>query len=342
MALQTLVVGFGYAATTFHLPFLQALEAFDVRAVVSSSADKVHASLADCQVYSSMDEALNNQQFDLVIITTPNHLHGLQARKALLANCHVLVEKPFTLSAKEARELMALATARQLTLCVFQNRRFDGDFTTVGRLLKEKKLGDIKRIVSRFDRFRPHPKDRWRENAGPGSGIFWDLGPHLIDQAITLFGKPEKVSGYLHISRSQGQSVDTFELTLHYADLTYHIGSSPFQANETLRFELQGTKGSYRHFGLDPQELQLKNGDSPLGEDFGRGANDGQLCNAERCVPIKIEKGQYINFYKQLAACIVDKLPPPVDADDVIATIDILERVTHAAEVNTANSVVEI
>ncbi len=334
MVLQTLIVGFGYAATTFHLPFLQTHKAFNVSAVVSSSADKVHATLPDCQVYSTLDDALADKAFDLVIVTTPNHLHGAQARKALLANCNVLVEKPFTLSAIEARELMTLAENNQLTLCAFHNRRFDGDFISVRQLLDEQRLGQIKRVMSRFDRFRPQPKDRWRENAGPGSGIFWDLGPHLIDQAIALFGKPEKVSGYLHIVRPEGQSVDNFELNLHYSTLTYQIGSSPYQANETLRFDIHGTHGSYRQFGLDPQESQLKNGEHPLADSFGQWDTKAQLCDINGSVWITLAKGQYINFYDQLASSIIDKQPAPIDAGDIIANIEMLERITQSADVN--------
>ncbi|NMH60838.1 Gfo/Idh/MocA family protein [Alteromonas ponticola] len=334
MAIKTLIVGFGYAAQTFHLPFLRCLNAFNVDAVVSSDAAKVNAILPECRVYGALDDAIHAQHFDLIIVTTPNLMHGHQARKALEANSHVLVEKPFVLSVTEANELVALAESRQLKLCAFHNRRFDGDFITVCRLLASNKLGDVKHIVSRFDRFRPQPKNRWRENADAGSGIFWDLGPHLIDQAVALLGKPQKISGYLHTQRENGQSTDNFELTLHYPDLNYHVGSSCFQANETLRFEVRGTQGSYRQFGLDSQEDQLKNGISPSAGTFGLGAREGELCSQNGCETVTLESGRYIQFYKQLAYAIDGGQPPPISTHDMLASVEILAGVVAVAEAN--------
>ncbi|MCW8109092.1 Gfo/Idh/MocA family oxidoreductase [Alteromonas ponticola] len=342
MALTTLIVGFGYAARTFHLPFLHGLDDYHVTGVVSSDPGKVRHVLPDCTVYPSLELALATQHFDLVIITTPNPLHGAQAREALQANCHVLVEKPFVLSSAEAKAIVAIADARGLRICAFHNRRFDGDFVTVRRLVTSNRLGDIKHINSRFDRFRPHPRDRWRENAGEGSGIFWDLGPHLIDQAILLCGKPKSISGYLHIMRDKGQSVDNFELTLHYPSLNYHIGSSPLQANETLRFELQGTQGSYRQYGLDPQELQLKQGGSPFTKDFGAGANDGLLCTPENCEAISLETGRYLQFFKQFARSITANVAPPVSVTEMLTNIEVLATVANCAASKSGHISIEL
>ena len=139
-------------------------------------------------------------------------------------------------------------TPRKKQLCVYQNRRFDGDFLTIKQLINDDKLGDIKRLESRFDRFRPVPRDRWRENEGPGSGIFWDLGPHLIDQALQLFGNPKAVSADIMALRENGQSDDTFDITLHYGDKVIKLGSSAFQAGATLRYDLQGTKVAFESF----------------------------------------------------------------------------------------------
>ena len=258
--ISTLLVGFGFSATTFHLPFLNYLPQFSVDVVISSKPDTVKALLPHAEVYSSLEEALKIHDVDLVVITTPNHLHAPQAELALAHNCHVLVEKPFTLSSSDAEALVALAKTKEKQLCVYHNRRFDGDFLTIKQLIHDGKLGDIKRLESRFDRFRPMPRDRWRENAGPGSGIFWDLGPHLIDQALQLFGEPEKVSANILALRENGQSDDTFDITLHYSDKVVKLGSSAFQAGATLRYDLQGTKGSFRKFYLDPQEDQLRAG----------------------------------------------------------------------------------
>ncbi|MEC7692444.1 MAG: Gfo/Idh/MocA family oxidoreductase, partial [Pseudomonadota bacterium] len=206
--IRTLLVGFGFSATTFHLPFLNQLSEFTVSGVVSSRPDDVAAVLPGVPVYASMGKAFADQRFDLAVITTPNTYHEVQSRQALMNDCHVLVEKPFTLSGDEAEALVALAAQKQKKLCVFHNRRFDGDFLTLKKLISDGSVGDVKRLVSRFDRFRPQPRDRWRENAGPGAGIFWDLGPHLIDQALQLFGVPEQIHGVVQIAREGGQSDD--------------------------------------------------------------------------------------------------------------------------------------
>ena len=244
MALSVLVMGFGYAAKTFHVPFLQAMDAYSIAGVVSSVPAKVQGVLPGVGVYNSFEQAIGEDNFDLVVITTPNHLHAEQAEAALRAGCHVLVEKPFTLSSERAEQLVALAAQLNKQLCVFHNRRFDGDFLTLKQLIAEQAVGDIKRLESRFDRFRPTPRKRWRENAGPGSGIFWDLGPHLIDQVVQLFGMPQQVSADIRILRDGGESDDAFEVTLHYAAITVKVGSSPFEAGPTLRYALQGTKGT--------------------------------------------------------------------------------------------------
>lgn len=170
--IRTLLVGFGFSATTFHLPFLRHLDAYGITGVVSSRANDVNAVLPDVDVYPTLEEALQQSSFDLVIITTPNVLHAKQSRIALEHCCHVLVEKPFTLCSKEAEALVNLARRKQKKLCVFHNRRFDSDFLTLRALIEQGKFGRIARFESRFDRFRPVPRNRWRENAGPGSGIF--------------------------------------------------------------------------------------------------------------------------------------------------------------------------
>lgn len=336
MVLSTLIVGFGYAAKTFHVPFLHAMSDYCIAGVVSSDAAKVKAVLPDTSVYPTLDDALEIGDFDLVIITTPNHLHAEQAELSLHAGCHVLVEKPFTLSSESALNLVKLAAELGKKLCVFHNRRFDGDFLTLKQLLAQHAVGQVKRLESRFDRFRPEPRKRWRENAGPGSGIFWDLGPHLLDQAAQLFGLPQAVSASIGILREGGESDDAFEVTLHYQGFNVLTGSSPFEAGPTLRYALQGTQGSYRKYHLDPQEEQLK-----TGVDFADSAwaqtphsQHGVLYRAEAQQTVDTLAGGYTAFYQQLA----DALQPdssqalPADASSVIDVIRLIEMARMASE----------
>ncbi|NDW21213.1 Gfo/Idh/MocA family oxidoreductase [Alteromonas hispanica] len=331
--ITTLLVGFGFSAKTFHLPFLEYLSDFTVTAVVSSKPDDVNRALPNAMVYASLEEALESQKFDLVVITTPNHLHSSQAFLALTYGCHVLVEKPFTLSTKDAEQLVSLANKKNKRLCVFHNRRFDGDFLTLKQLMEEGRFGKIKRFESRFDRFRPVPRNRWRENAGPGSGIFWDLGPHLIDQALQLFGKPKAVSANVLILRDGGQSDDTFDITLHYSDKVVNLGSSAFQAGATLRFDLQGTKASYRKFYLDPQEDQLRQNMRLDSESWAvtSAAEHGILANEGQAEVIQTCRGQYILFFEQLADAINKQGPLPADAESVVEVIHIIETAIQAS-----------
>ena len=336
--ISTLLVGFGFSATTFHLPFLNYLPQFSVDVVISSKPDAVKAVLPHAEIYSSLEEALKIHDVDLVIITTPNHLHSQQARVALEHSCHVLVEKPFTLNSEEAEALVNLANAQNKQLCVYHNRRFDGDFLTIKKLIDDGRLGEIKRLESRFDRFRPIPRNRWRENAGPGSGIFWDLGPHLIDQALQLFGEPKEVSASIQTLRENGQSDDTFDVTLHYSDKVVKLGSSAFQAGATLRYDLQGTKGSFRKFYLDPQEDQLRAGLSIDDENWALTNNkeNGVLAFTNESGELVEEtvatlKGEYLTFFNRLAHAIEDGKFSPADASTVIPVIKVIELAITAS-----------
>lgn len=333
MALSTLLVGFGFSATTFHLPFLNSLPEYTVRGVVSSRPANVAGQLGATPVYASLDQALDADAFDLVIITTPNHLHAEQTRLALQHRCHVLVEKPFTLTVADAEALVALAQEQGRTLNVYQNRRFDDDFLTISALLEQQQLGEIKQLVSRFDRFRPTPRDRWRENAGPGSGILWDLGPHLIDQALQWFGEPDALYADVDILRDGGQSTDSFDMTLYYPTHQVRLGSSPFQAAETLRFDVQGTAGSLRSMGMDPQENQLRSGMLPGHADFGKRpvSEYGQRCNAQGCARETYVRGNYSGFYEQLAAAIIHARPCPAPASSVVAVIKLIQLAEQSA-----------
>ena len=336
--ISTLLVGFGFSATTFHLPFLNYLPQFSIDVVISSKPDAVKAVLPHAEIYSSLEEALKIHDVDLVIITTPNHLHSQQARVALEHSCHVLVEKPFTLNSEEAEALVNLANAQNKQLCVYHNRRFDGDFLTIKKLIDDGRLGEIRRLESRFDRFRPIPRNRWRENAGPGSGIFWDLGPHLIDQALQLFGEPKEVSASIQTLRENGQSDDTFDVTLHYSDKVVKLGSSAFQAGATLRYDLQGTKGSFRKFYLDPQEDQLRAGLSIDDENWALTNNkeNGVLAFTNESGELVEEtvatlKGEYLTFFNRLAHAIEDGKFSPADASTVIPVIKVIELAITAS-----------
>ncbi|WP_218354147.1 Gfo/Idh/MocA family oxidoreductase [Alteromonas lipotrueiana] len=325
--LKTLLVGFGFSGQTFHLPFISHLPQYTLCGVVSSRPQAVHNVLPEMPVYTTLEDALAQAQPQLCIITTPNHLHFAQAEQCLAANSHVLVEKPFTLSVAHAKALCEQAEQQQKTLHVYHNRRYDGDFLTLKKLIADHRFGQIKRMVSRFDRFRPVPKDRWRENAGPGAGIFWDLGPHLLDQCVQLFGMPYALQATIKTLRERGQSDDFFDITLFYEDHMVEVGSSPFQGDTTLRFDVQGTAGSYRKYGLDPQENQLKSGIPLDAESFGVESKEsfGKFCFETDFDLVETEKGNYVGFYTQLANAILAQQMSPAAAVGVVPVIKLIE-----------------
>lgn len=334
--LSTLLVGFGFSAQTFHLPFLQANAQTTIGGVVSSRPDAVAEHLPGVPVFASLDEALAQQQPDWCVITTPNTLHAEQARQCLQAGVDVLVEKPFTLSVSDAQALVEEAQQAGRRLQVFHNRRFDGDFLTIQKLLAEHQLGSVRRMVSRFDRFRPHPRNRWRENAGPGAGIFWDLGPHLVDQCVQLFGLPLSVQASIRALRDNSQSDDCFEVCLDYADKQVVLGSSPFQAGPTLRFDVQGTAGNYRKYNLDPQENQLRAGTSLDDPAWGKEPRTdyGCLFSADGAFEQPTERGDYRAFYRSLIDHCVAGTPSPCDARSVLPVMQIMAAARASADEN--------
>ncbi|TCI60153.1 Gfo/Idh/MocA family oxidoreductase [Exiguobacterium sp. SH3S1] len=328
--INTVVVGFGFSATTFHLPFLTTLEEFNITGVVSSRPDDVRAVLPDVDVYVTLEEAIATDA-TLFVITTPSNLHKDMVTTCLDANKDVLVEKPAFLTSEEGESLIALEKTRDGIVNVFHNRRMDGDFLTVASLLESNRIGDWKVYESRFDRFRPLVRDRWRENAGPGSGILFDLGSHLIDQALVLFGEPDHVSADVMVQRDGGQSDDGFNVTLHYGEKRVYLRSNPFVAVEAPRFEVHGTAGSFMKYGLDPQEAALRDGTIEAGvrETGTLVVNESQT--------IEIEPGRYLAFYRQLADSYSTRRPV-VSLEDALLTTRVIELARQSSRTQTTLS----
>ncbi|WP_341352315.1 oxidoreductase [Azotobacter chroococcum] len=324
--IKTAVIGYGLSARTFHLPFIQNQTELQLVAI-SSSQEQLRQDHPQLQHYLDGSELIANSDADLVVITSPNHSHFSLARQALLAGKDVLVEKPFVVTSQEGEELMALAARQQRVLAVYHNRRFDGDFLTLQHLLRSGQLGGIHYFESHFDRFRPTPRTRWREQAGPGGGILYDLGPHLIDQALVLFGLPEAISARCRELRSGAEATDYFHLQLHYPDKEVVLHSSPFCAAPTLRFVLQGTLGSYHKSGLDPQEDALRAGELPGGPDWGLepASHYGTVHTEQETRTLTTLAGNYQLFYQQLVQALQRRLPPPVSPADALQGIRLIE-----------------
>ena len=309
------LVGYGTAGSVFHAPLIRASNRLELTGIFTSR---------DVQMRVG-DLAALIRQSDLVVIASPNQTHFPIAKEAFRSGKHVVVDKPMTLSVAEADELISLSEQSGRLLCPFHNRRWDSDFLTVRRLLH--RLGEIMLVEAHWDRFRPTLKPGWKEIAGPGSGLLSDLGPHLIDQALVLFGIPDAVEADVIAQRASASVDDYFELTLHYGRARVILGSSTLVAAPRPRFALHGTAGSFVKYGLDPQEMQLKAGLSPRLPEFGRDQNAGIFTHPDgKQETIASERGNYAIFYEAVADAVLDGAPapvPPRDARDGLTLIEL-------------------
>ncbi|WP_236627556.1 oxidoreductase [Caulobacter sp. B11] len=264
--LNIALIGYGYAGKTFHAPLIAATPGLALHTVVSSDPARVAADHPEARV-SDLAAALADPAIDLVVIATPDALHAPQAHAALEAGKHVVVDKPFTLTLDEAQAVADHAARVGRSVSVFHNRRWDSDFLTLQALIDRGHLGEVIQYESHFDRFRPRVRDRWREQ--PGAGALLDLGPHLIDQALVLFGPPQAVYADIAVQKDGGAVGDYFHLLLRYPRLRVILHASQMTQATNLRLAVHGTGGSFIKSGLDVQERQLKAGLRPGARSYG-------------------------------------------------------------------------
>ena len=323
------LIGYGYAGKTLHAQLLASTPGIQLRTIVSRDAAKVQADWPDMQVVAQSDQLLADPSIDLVVIASPNDTHYPLAKAALLAGKHVVIDKPFTLDSREARNLVSLAQEHDLQLSVFHNRRWDADFLTLQQLLHRGELGEVYHLESHFDRFRPEVRDRWREQAVPGSGLWYDLGARLLDQTLQLFGQPETLWLDLAQQRPGARTDDFFHAVLQYGARRVILHASTQVAEPGARFTVHGSLGSYRKLGLDVQEEQLKSGISPLDPQFGCDPRPGLLTTATaqgpRVQSIANQTGNYRAFYLQMVEAIQRGTPVPVKPDEVVGVMELIE-----------------
>jgi predicted dehydrogenase len=328
--LETAVVGFGLAGRYFHAPVIRNVLGMSLAAVVTTKPRLELPELSrETRLAPEIDEVLSDPRIQLVVIATPNDTHASLARKALLAGKHVVVDKPFATSYAEAEALTELAAERKRQLVVFHNRRFDSDFMTLKSLRDSGQLGDIVEMHSSFDRFRPDVSPRWREEPGPGSGLWFDLGPHLLDQALHLFGRPHDMQADIGIQRVNAKVDDYFSVTLRYDRLRVHLHASSLASWADERFVVHGTKASYVKHGVDTQENALRAGRTPGDATWGHDAHPGALVfvrnGAHVRKPVPGIPGDYRLFYSGVRDAIVKGTPPPVAADEALLVMRLLE-----------------
>ena len=265
------LVGFGLAGRAFHAPVIRAVPGLHLAAIVQRSGSEAAENYPDVRIVRNLDELLSIAEIRLVVIATPNETHYPFARRCLEAGRDVVVDKPFTTTLEEAKLLVQLAKKTKRLVTVYQNRRYDGDFQAIRQLLEAGTLGRIVRFETAYDRYRPQLKPgAWREAARPGSGILFDIAPHLIDHALVLFGLPEAVTADVRIERENAAADDAFDVTLHYSNgMRAALRSSILAAAPRPRFVLLGTQGSFVKQTFDPQEMNLRRGYITAGKPWG-------------------------------------------------------------------------
>lgn len=270
--INTAVISYGISAKTFHLPFITNHQGYALTTIMERSGNSAQQKYPNIKIAKTIEEVLVDPNVELVIIASPNTTHYPYAKAALLAGKHVVVEKPFTNTLEEAMELVELAKTTGKICAVYHNRRYVADFLTMKKILDDGLLGEPREFFAHYDRYRPDPRTYglWREETLPGSGVFYDLGPHLIDQALVLFGMPKAITADIRKMKSYSKVDDFFDVKLDYENLIVTLHSSMLVREMGPRYMIHGTKGSFIKNGEDPQEELLKAGVLPISKDWGK------------------------------------------------------------------------
>lgn len=340
-SLRVGLVGYGLAGSVFHAPLIEAAEGLALTTVVTTNEERRAQVEREHPGARPVDtpEALFALHPDLVVIASPNRTHVALARAALRAGIPVVVDKPLAATAAEGQELADLAARSGLLLSVFQNRRWDHDFLTVRRLVETGELGDVLRFESRFERWRPRLKGGWRESGDPAEvgGLLYDLGSHLVDQALTLFGPATRVYAESEVRRPGAEADDDSFIALRHASgVRSHLWMSAVTARLGPRFRVLGTRAGYVKYGLDPQEAALREGRRPVStadSTWGTEPEEqwGTLGSGDEARPVPTVPGDYPAYYAGIASALREKTPPPVDAADAIAALRVLEAARRSA-----------
>ena len=334
---QVGLIGYGLAGSVFHAPLIQHTPGLALHSIVSSQRDRLLRTFTDVSIHEEAASLLADPVVDAVVIATPNAQHAPLALAALRAGKHVLVDKPFALSSAEAAAVIDAARAAERVVTVFQNRRFDADFLTLRSVLDSGALGRIAEVHSHFDRFRPQVRDRWRESDVPGSGLWMDLGPHLLDQMLQLFGWPEAITADIDAQREGARSDDYFHAVLHYRGLRAIVHAGSLVAASAPRFAVHGSQGSYLKEGLDVQEDQLRQGIAPGAPGWGLDPLHGQRVQVDgdgRVHRHSVDNalGDYRRFYAAFRDALQGEGEPPVTAEQALQLMRLLEAGRESAD----------
>ena len=339
--IRTAIIGYGLSGRIFHAPFIAADPRFSIEAISTGDAGRRAQAAQDhpgAEIVGSPEELLA-RRFDLVVLASPAHVHLEQGLSALASGAALVIDKPFAASVGEAEQLIDAAASAELPLMVFQNRRWDGDFLTLRKLIREGALGQVHRFESTFERWSPQVRQRWQDTTttSQGAGIVFDLGSHLVDQALQLFGPATVTTAELSVLRPGSVSADEAFLSLQHDNGTRsHLTMSRFAAQSGPRFRVLGSTAGYKVYGLDGQEPALLAGASPADADFGLMPEEawgtlGIEGSHAPAVQVQTERGDYSGFYEGVAATMLDGAAPPVEPADALATLRIVARAHEIA-----------
>ena len=346
--INTAIVGFGLSGKVFYAPFVERHPGFKLTKVVERNSDHAKEVYPEVEIVRDFNEILEDKDIELVVICTPNIYHYPMVKACLEAGKHIVVEKPFMPTSREADEIIQLAEAKDRKIFVYQNRRWDGDFLTIKKLLDSGMLGDIQYYEAHFDRYSPERKRAaWRDEEQPGSGILYDLGAHLIDQVLCLFGSPETIKADIQSQRENSLVDDYFEVTLSYPEHKAVVTAGMLVKEPELRYVINGSCGTFVKYGIDPQESLLKKGNIPEGEEWGTenfenwGLTSFVANQLHFDGAIETEPGYYMGFYNNVADVLREDAEQEVTAKegrDVIRVIELaFESSRKKEEVNYNN-----
>ncbi len=331
--IQVALAAYGMSGKVFHAPLISAHPGFNLKKIlIRGGGGHTPGKYPEVEVVNNFEDLLQDGAIELVVVNTPEHTHFELAKKALQAGKNVIVEKAFTVTSKEAQELISLAKEKQLLLSVFQNARWHGDFITIQKIIEQKLLGRLVNFEAHYDRYRNVVQPgAWKEENKPGTGSLYNLGSHLIDQALVLFGYPDALQADLQIQRPGGKVIDYFELILYYKRIKVTLKSSYLDREPGPRYILHGSEGSFIKYGADSQEALLKDGGSPLGENYGRepktlwGKLNTQLGDLHFEGQIETEKGTYMGYYDNIYEVIRAGGSLMVRPEQALQTMEIIE-----------------
>ncbi|MFP4097099.1 MAG: Gfo/Idh/MocA family oxidoreductase [Cyclobacteriaceae bacterium] len=330
------LASFGMSGEIFHAPLVKAHPHLQLHTILERRRSASRQRYPYTKLARDFEEILKDDEVDLVVVNTPNPYHYDMCRQALEAGKHVVMEKPFTNTTEEAEKLIQLSKEKQRVLSVFQNRRFDSDFMTVQKIVESGILGYLVEYEAHYDRYRNFIQpDTWKEESGPGSGILYNLGSHMIDQALVLFGMPQTVTARLAVQRKGGKAPDSYHLLLEYSDFQVVLKSSYLVRDEGPRYKILGNLGTFTKYGLDTQEDCLKAGQLPGGDEWGMeppeiwGTLDTEINGLHFRGEVESERGNYSLFYDNIYDVIAkgaELSVKPQEAMNVIRIIELAEQ----------------